>query len=443
MNQIAGIPYVAASFDKNGGLLNPNDVKLPAGVTDLFVVSHGWNNTEAQADELYGELFTNFAKVAPDQLQAKKLAILGVIWPSRKFTDVVDAAVAEQNAAGGGAGLASNSDAAAATIKAKLDLIAEMFEGKAAKRIKAAKAQIAQLEKDPAARDKFVNEMRALLDPSAAHEEDNSKRFFALKGSTMLDRLKVPTPLVTTSAKKGSGGAASIGARKTTAPTAGGAAGLGDLFSGFKAGAIRFLNYFTYYEMKKRAGTVGHDGVGPLIDQLAVKVQRVHLIGHSFGGRVVTAAAAGSKTDKLRSLSLLQTAFSHNGFSKSMKGFFREVVDRKRINGPILVTYTPNDRAVGVAYPTASRLSNAVASAFGDANDKFGGLGRNGAQKMESGEVVASVNQLLPVGSKYAWQSGRFHNLESSQFIVDPKGGDAHGCVCGREVAWAISRAMA
>jgi hypothetical protein len=141
-------------------------------------------------------------------------------------------------------------------------------------------------------------------------------------------------------------------------------------------------------------------------------------------------------------MSLLQTAFSHNGFSQSMKGFFRDVVDKHRINGPILVTHTPNDKAVGIAYPTASRLSGTVASAFGDANDKFGGLGRNGAQKMEPGEVAAGVNQLLAVNGKYTWQAGKFHNLESSRFIIDPAGGDAHGFVTGKEVAWAISRAM-
>jgi hypothetical protein len=40
-------------------------------------------------------------------------------------------------------------------------------------------------------------------------------------------------------------------------------------FSGIKSGAIRFLNYLAYYEMKKRAGTVGQKGVGPLLDRLA------------------------------------------------------------------------------------------------------------------------------------------------------------------------------
>ena len=440
MNNISGIPYVAARFDKDGAALNKQEVTLPAGTTDVVVVSHGWNNTDEQAERLYTDLFTSFAAVASDQLQKRKIAIVGVIWPSKKFTDVVDAAVAEQ-ARGGGAGFGTSSAAADETIKAKLDIIATMFDKKATKKITTAKKQIAKLESDLDARRKFVDELRSLLDESAAHEEDNSALFFKLDGSVMLEKLKMPTPLVS-SGGGGGGGAASLGARPTSTP-AGGAAGLGDIFSGIKAGAIRFLNYMAYYEMKKLAGTVGQKGVGPMLDRLADHTQRIHLVGHSFGGRVVTAAAAASTTDKLQTMSLLQTAFSHNGFSKSMNGFFRSVVDKRRIKGPILVTYTPNDRAVGIAYPVASRLSGTVASAFGDANDKFGGLGRNGAQKMEPGEVVPNVDRLLAVGGTYRWQSGHFHNLESSKYIVEPNGGDAHGFVTGKEVAWAISRAMA
>jgi hypothetical protein len=126
-----------------------------------------------------------------------------------------------------------------------------------------------------------------------------------------------------------------------------------------------------------------------------------------------------------------------------MKGFFRSVVDQKRVKGPIVVTHTKNDKAVGLAYPLASRINGDTTAAFGDENDKFGGLGRNGAQKMEPGEVVQGVDRLLAVGGSYTWQSGRFHNLESSKYILDPSGGDAHFFVTGKEVAWAISRAMA
>jgi hypothetical protein len=63
----------------------------------------------------------------------KKIAIVGVIWPSKKFTDVVDAAVAEQGP-GGGAGFGGSSTAADETIKAKLDVIATMFDKKRRKR---------------------------------------------------------------------------------------------------------------------------------------------------------------------------------------------------------------------------------------------------------------------------------------------------------------------
>ena len=441
MDKIAGIPYVAARFDKDGALLNKQEVTLPNGTTDVIVASHGWNNTQEHAEqELYIPLFTNFAAVASDQLQNKKIAIVGVIWPSKKFTDVVDAAVAEQ-ARGGGAGFGTSSTAADETIKAKLDVIATMFDKKAAKKINAAKNQIGKLESDLAARRKFVDELRSLLDESAAHDEDNSTLFFKLDGSVMLEKLKMPTAVVS-SGGGGGGGAAALGTHSKATP-AGGAAGLGDIFSGIKAGAIRFLNYLAYYEMKKRAGIVGQNGVGPMLDRLAHNVQRIDLVGHSFGCRVVTAAAAASTTDKLQSMSLLQAAFSHNGFSKSMNGFFRNVVDNRRIKGPIVITYTSNDRAVGIAYPVASRLAGTVASAFGDAKDKFGGLGRNGAQKMELAEVVQGVDRLLAVSGSYNWQPGRFHNLESSKYIVDPNGGDAHGFVTGKEVAWAVSRAMA
>jgi predicted alpha/beta hydrolase family esterase len=440
MKDIAGIPYVAAHFDKDGEALNQQDVGLSDETTDVIVAAHGWNNTEEQAEKLYSELFSSFAAVASDEVQNKKIAIVGVIWPSKKFTEVVDAAVAQQGR-GGGAAFGSSATAADETIKAKLDIIGTMFDKKAAKKISAAKNQIGKLESDLAARRKFVDELRSLLDESAAHEEDNSALFFKLDGSVMLEKLKMPTPLVSSPAVN-RGGAASIGTHPKGTQS-GGAAGLGDIFSGIKSGAIRFLNYLAYYEMKDRAGKVGQNGVGPMLDRLANKTHRIHLVGHSFGCRVVTAAAAASTTDRLQSMSLLQAAFSHNGFSKSMNGFFRSVVDNDRIKGPIVITYTANDRAVGIAYPVASRLAGTVASAFGDANDKFGGLGRNGAQKMEPGEVVQDNNQLLAVGGSYSWQAGRFHNLESSRYIVDPNGGDAHGFVTGKEVAWAISRAMA
>ncbi|MFN9914380.1 MAG: hypothetical protein ACK53L_17455, partial [Pirellulaceae bacterium] len=69
---------------------------------------------------------------------------------------------------------------------------------------------------------------------------------------------------------------------------------------------------------------------------------------------------------------------------------------------------------MGTLYTAASRLSGTVASAFGDQNDKFGGIGRNGAQKMKPGEVNVNASKLLPVNATYDLQAGKIHNLEGS-----------------------------
>ena len=187
--------------------------------------------------------------------------------------------------------------------------------------------------------------------------------------------------------------------------------------------------------MKERAGLVGMKGVAPLIDRLAPHVARIHLIGHSFGGRVVAATALVSQTDKIHSASFLQAAFSHNGFSPAalMNGFFRPVIDKKRVKGALIATHTKNDAAVGIAYPLASRISGTVAAALGDENDKYGGLGRNGAQQMNPGEAIGA--ELLASGSVYQFTPGKIYNLVADRCIKN------HGDFTGPEVVIAVAAA--
>jgi predicted alpha/beta hydrolase family esterase len=438
MNEIAKIPYVEARFSKNGTLENPNEVTLPAGVTDLFVMSHGWNNDADAARELYRKFFENFVAVAQsNDLPGRSFAIVGVIWPSKKFDDLV----AASSPPGGAEGSASLKAAEAhkesdQLLETKLDEMKEFFtEPAQQKTLDEARALLPEIEEKGSARQEFVNKIRSLLDPAAANEEDASRTFFKDDGNELMKNLKVDEDdLDKEVAGEGEGSASLPLGVGTVRPPEGGAAGLATFLAGFKAAAMNILNFTTYFEMKARAGNVGKNGVAKLVDKLAPQVQRIHLIGHSFGGRVVTATAANSSTDKIKSMSLLQTAFSHNGFSKSMKGFFRSVVDQKRVKGPILVTHTKNDKAVGVAYPLASRINGDVAAAFGDENDKFGGLGRNGAQQMEIDEVVKG--NLLAAGGGYQFQTGKFFNLEGSAFI---KG---HGDVTGKEIAHAVRKAI-
>jgi hypothetical protein len=111
------------------------------------------------------------------------------------------------------------------------------------------------------------------------------------------------------------------------------------------------------------------------------------------------------------------------------------VVTEGLVRGPILVSHTVNDRAVGIAYPLASRIANQVASALGDRNDPFGGIGRNGAQNTP--EAVDGELLALDAGS-YAFEAGkRVFNLGADAFIT------GHSDICKPEVARAVLAAVA
>ena len=433
MNDIAGIPYFEAEFDKDGNLKKP--VALPNDVTDVIVMSHGWNNNKEAAETLYSGLFKSFVDVGGPPA-GRKVAIVGVIWPSKQFDELV-AAAAESGIASGAASVGSKAHKESdAMLVKRLKEMGKFFDTPAQKATLAElEALVPDLEDKGSARKAFIEKVRSLLDPGAANDEDASKIFFTGDAGDIMTRLKiVEEDLDDTVTDGGSSASLPLGVG-VVKPATGGAAGFLGFLSGFKAAAMNVLNFGTYFEMKARAGKVGAKGVAPLIDSFPAHVQRIHLVGHSFGGRVVTATAANSTTDRIRSMSLLQTAFSHNGFSKQKKGFFRSVVDKKRVQGPIIVTHSVKDKAVGIAYPLASRLNGDDAAGFGGPDDRFGGLGRNGAQHMETGEV--NEGKLLPVGGAYQFQPGVYFNLESAQFI----GG--HSEITGKEVAHAIRSAMA
>ncbi len=375
MNNIANIPYAEAEFDKDGKLLS--DPQVPAGTTDLIVISHGWQNSRQRAEEIYTDLMTNFAKVTKDdpKMQARKLAIIGVIWPAKQW----DLAMTNQKSGGadeGGAASLDDGNAADAqkVMQDAISRAAILFdEPEEAKHIEKLRALAPKLEGNEAKQAEFVQTLRSLLNPgdtqvAAQSDEDASNKFFhgnpedifekamaKAPGSTRDVHMPITSPAEELAVGEGSGEAA----------------GFFDIFSKAATGVANLLNLTTYFKMKMRAGTVGSKGLAPLIDKLATKVERIHLVGHSFGGRLVTAAAMDSKTSKLHSLSLLQAAFSQHGFSRSKGGFFRRMVKDKeeaagkcRVAGPVLITHSKFDRAVGLAYPAASRISRDEQSAL-------------------------------------------------------------------------------
>lgn len=421
MEAIPGIPFSFAEFDAEGRCIHPPEV--PDDSEELIIASHGWNNDREEAEALYHELFSNFAAVKPAGVG--KIAIVGVIWPSKKFDLGAQGTVQVEsglvNSASVGGTVPGARDAA---IAQALGAFEQTFAGSGKD------AQLANLRElstrlgQPEARAQFVGQLRQLVGTAdGASPADASDVFFGADPEDVFTNAGQASSEVGTVSPDGADGS-------------GASASLGSLVGGVADAVSNLLNMTTYYEMKKRAGTVGTAGLAPMIDELAerARIRHIHLVGHSFGARLVTAAAMASTTGKLHSMSLLQAAFSHNGFSQ--QGYFRKVVKDHRFTGPVIITHTANDLAVGKAYAIASRISGDTTAGAGDANDKFGGLGRNGAQRMGTGEVSASITRMLAQGEAYVLQKQIIHNLESSPYI---KG---HGDVRGPAVAWAISQAI-
>jgi hypothetical protein len=449
MADIAGYPYFEVQFDKNGAVHDENELKqvleflennatLNDPVTDLLIIAHGWNNDMAEARDLYRRFFEKVREVAsqnlPPGIDAKKFAVLGIFWPSKKF--------AEENLIASGAAGAGSPVTEAFIVK-QLDSLKGVFDKTDADAIlEQAKALVPQLEDSPNAQRKFADLIRSLPDKRQPHPEDASDRFFNNSGDELMKKLSRPV-LVSPRVPGASGGAAGIRSPAGRA-NAGGAAGIGDIFSGIKSAARNLLNYTTYYQMKERAGTVGSSGVNSLIRKIRemFPALKLHLIGHSFGGRLVTAAADGPADQpsvKPDSMTLLQAAFSHNAFGDKFDnnndGVFRKVVTDKKVSGPIVITCTPNDQAVGRLYPLASLVAGQNASKLGDANDPYGGIGCNGAQKTP--EVSTEFVKLTPVSGSYRFQTGKLYNLNADACITD------HSDICKEEVAYAVLSAVA
>lgn len=441
MQNLKGFPYFEVEFNKDGTVHDQNQAKAlmdflgQGSVSDLFVISHGWNNDMADARDLYSRFFECMRAVinlgTVGGISTRNFAVLAVLWPSKKFAEQD---LIPSGAASGGSPITND------LLKQELKGMKGLFDGKDADAaLDKAIQLVAKLEDSPKAQAEFADLLRSILPKPAPDNTDASGDFFKLPGDEIIKRLSKPVPIVQLQPAAGHGGAAmSTGGAGLAG---GGAAGIGQFFTGIKSGALNLLNLTTYYQMKERAGLVGSKGVNSLLKTilaLPIKV-KLHLIGHSFGGRLVTAATAGPDGQPpvtVDTLALLQTAFSHYGFAEHYDGkndgYFRKVVTKKAVKGPTVISYTKNDLAVGKAYPLASLIAGQVAADLGDKNDKYGGLGRNGAQKTPE----ATDGVLLALNKPYQLAAGKLHNLNADAII---KG---HSDICHNEVAYAILAAV-
>ena len=447
MQTIEGFDFFHLGFDKDGTLQSTadfNEMKrridsVPA--TDVIFIAHGFRNDEQDATNLYSGFLKTFrANRARPEFQAalggRKIVVAGVFWPSKSFKESFP-----QDTDGGGVQSLGADVVDLSQIKQQLvDLRDQFARPDQRPKIDKAIALLPTLENNPDAQDAFVPLVLSLLDGSTVDPTEGLQQVRTKSGSELLDKLGMPVILPTVRDDDGGG----VTAFEGTGPAGdgGGVEGLGGFFQSIAGRVGQFLNLTTWYIMKDRSGTVGDKGVAKAVRDVKAgrPALKIHLVGHSLGGRLMAACAKSLCTaPKLQpdSLTLLEAAFSHYGFSANngdgKPGFFRDVVAQAIIKGPMVSTFSFQDTVVGYAYAITSRLAGDNVKAIGDANDPFGGIGRNGTQKTT--EAVKDV--LHAPGTPYTFKANVVNNLDGSGGLIKD-----HGDVTNTTVTYAFASAM-
>ncbi|MEV0172513.1 serine-threonine protein kinase [Streptomyces sp. NPDC050803] len=370
-------PYWELTFDADGDPEARGRDRLLAGVVrhevrELLVFAHGWNNDRSGATRLYDRFFAPVPELAP----RARIGYVGVVWPSMRFSDEP---------------IPDFPRAAAADVPPRPVLdkdtrhaLLETFPGRAT-----------------------VIEQIARLLEQQSREEAELEEFGRLV--RMLVELVPPGPQALFAADTLSEGVPQDGPAMLHGPVAEAcevfARALAQLEAPGEApeasfalpnpwdGAHELLRQATYFAMKRRAGTVGERGLGRVIGQLAARSPevRVHLVGHSFGGRLVSFALRGlpKGVHTVKSVTLLQGAFSHYAFAARLPHDTRAggvlQGQHNRIDGPLVCCYSRHDQALGTMYPLASRMAGhdreVAGLDLGQAlGAKWGAMGHDGVQ---------------------------------------------------------------
>ncbi|HEX2911217.1 MAG TPA: hypothetical protein VH186_10445 [Chloroflexia bacterium] len=387
-------------------------VKANPPVTDVWVLAHGWNNDLNEGQQTYHDWINTFRPVIEKETAGTGYnpLFVGLHWPSKAWAgDIAKASLKLQPAkkpagpvTGGGEG---------------------EFE------IGEALSQSAAEDRKGQAR--FVEDYRHVMDPESIHGErfdhDFSRLYHLMKQEKPPTRAEIEEfvkilKLYTTRdphsdpTEKGNvlSAPVSLLTRQLEAQAQALPGQSQNLEGFFKLDTLlEFFRTFTFWKMKGRAAIVGETGVYPFLLSLRDTINqnnlatRIHLLGHSFGAKLVTASiypAAGAGNVALplvNTVILLQGAFSQFAFSSMIPveshaaGRYAAIVERGVITNPVVVIYSKYDTANTICYPAGMALAAPISSKIyekgGPADDeslesyqistnKFGAIGANGAQ---------------------------------------------------------------
>ncbi|KJY17883.1 MULTISPECIES: hypothetical protein [unclassified Streptomyces] len=418
-------PYAELTFDSEGDVDRATQGAVARmEATDVLVFAHGWNSDRSTAVRLYDRFFAPFpALVGP----GVRLGYVGVVWPSMRFSDEpipdfeAPGALAEP---GYGCALDPVTRQALEGFwpgrGTELDRLAEL---------------LAERPESAAAFIEFGALVRELAGVDAVH----ALAAPAVPAIFTDDVLEVCRALSLALARAGAGAGAASGAVAAGGEGPGLTVGGGP--GGLWGGAKELLRQATYYKMKKRAGVVGERGLGPVLAELAAgrPAMRFHLIGHSFGARVVSFSlrAVPDGARYVRSVTLLQGAFSHYAFAdrlphdKGRGGALRGL--HRKVDGPVVACHSPHDSALEVFYPLASRMAGDSAGLLGF-DERWGAIGHDGVQAVPGAprlSLETALREGVPAAGCVSVDAGSVVRRGGA-----PSG--AHSDICHEELAGVV-----
>lgn len=307
--------------------------------TDIFLFCHGWNNDFETADRRYGDFLKNYLELGVKRNLNYKRPIrpllVGMIWPS---TELVAPWEEAPELAGGAPGDDLGQE------QLEVEEIASRLPPKEAERFRIL-AQNEELTEEE------TLELATILLP-IYQPEDNSElppTGEALDSNGLVEiwrELQGDDSDDTTGEFGFDDDEPVVGEDEPAAAF--------DVLSPI-AKVRDLLRATTVLMMKDRAGVVGAHGVGDLLrDILSAKPEpaspkpRVHLIGHSYGCKVMLSALCYQKPPrKVDSVLLLQPAigrycFAVDATGNKEPGGYRSALERS--TQPIMTTFSKNDK---------------------------------------------------------------------------------------------------
>jgi hypothetical protein len=427
-----GVKYYLVAFDEHGHERRERDGNImsetlmrrvaEAPVTDVLLMSHGWLGDVPAAIAQYDKWVETMVALQPDRDAARHKragfnpVIVGLHWPSLPWGD-------EMIPVGGGSLLLTGGE-----VQTSIEAHVEAYASRIASTPEARAAIRSILEaayKEPGAKT-LSSEIR-----------DAYAILFAESGLEIGDASGRP------GADQDGFDPASIISDVRGEEKAGVGSGLLGFGDDLRDEVLMPLRQLSFWKMKDRARQFGETGSHELLTQLqtAAPSARFHLMGHSFGCIVVSAAVAGSPDAAapplpVDSLFLVQGALSLWSYASSIPyalgtaGYFHQIVQRGLVRGPIVTTRSTHDTAVGRFYPLGAQLKRQFV--LGEEYPQYGGTGAFGIR----GLVSVDDMPMQSVNFAYDFHGGRVYNIEASAIIKSGVGASgAHSDIAHPEVA--------